>query len=114
MGIAFFLYTSGQQELQARMYAELDVHQSNTFGMQNNYAQQPTYNNVGGDKSEPGLIGRWLDKHRKKKAQKLAQQKEAMEQEVNRILDKVSKEGIGSLDNRERDLLNNASQKYRK
>lgn len=62
--------------------------------------------------------GRWLRgwkivQPRRPRRQRAAEQEE-LPDDVDRILDKISREGIGSLDDRERKILDNASRKQRK
>lgn len=67
----------------------------------------------GGEEPRPGLFARWRARRARRRAEREAREAEALERAVDAILEKVGREGIGSLTRRERRLLEEASRRRR-
>ncbi len=68
----------------------------------------------GREGKKPGFFARWRTRRQLAKLAKETEHREKMKAEVDRILEKVSKEGMPSLTARERKILKQASSEYRK
>jgi Zn-dependent protease len=68
----------------------------------------------GRGEKKPGFFARWRTRRQLKKLAGETERREKMKAEVDRILEKVSKEGMPSLTARERKMLKQASDEYRK
>jgi len=109
--IASFLYTTGQQELQARMYA------SNYAALDKApWRDDYSYGSVDWEARAARKPG-WLEKikfnWRAKREMKEQAENKAMQEKVDAILLKVHEQGIASLSGEERRILNLASSKAR-
>ena len=61
----------------------------------------------------PGMIARWLSKRKSEQMQKRFAAERASEKEVDRVLDKVGREGIHSLTEKEKRALQEATERQR-
>lgn len=105
--IAVFLYVQGQQELQARFYM------NRYLGSQGIFSSPPLYTSTQRPAAEPGWFSRWSEVRATKRREIDRKQKDAMNNEVDRILAKVNETGTASLTPKEKALLNKASKMYR-
>jgi stage IV sporulation protein FB len=62
---------------------------------------------------QPGFFGRWLRRRQARRAERAERHRSGLQAEVDRILEKVSREGLPALTAKEKRLLNEASQNYR-
>lgn len=119
MLIGTFLYTTGKQELQARTFAARYTH-SSSFGFQAEREpwSLPEWNPETGFVEVPTkLKPNWFKRRRlqKQRERKEREQQEELllRQRVDDILAKVNEVGFVNLTPEEKDILNQASQRYR-
>ncbi|MDR0868291.1 MAG: site-2 protease family protein [Planctomycetota bacterium] len=99
--IGYLIWTQGAQEWQARGYAA-------------QYAYyQPARSNLPRADRPNGWWARWRVKRREAQAAQVAAAREKLNRNVDEILKKVHRDGIGKLTLDERALLMRASEKYR-
>lgn len=62
---------------------------------------------------QPGFFARWRARRKQRKLERAAQAEEARREKVDRLLEKISREGIGALSKSERTFLSSASKAFR-
>jgi Zn-dependent protease len=74
-----------------------------------------------GAQHSPGLIGRWMNRmrqrreaRRRREREKQERKEQALREKVDRLLEKVGREGLNALSPEERDFLRKASDTYRR
>ena len=123
IAIAVVLHMMGRQEMWARQYAGFYAGGSGTrsvgFGGEaepwsvGNWQPGEGVTSSTGAEKPPGWFSRWRQERVRKRAAKEEAERQALNKRVDEVLAKVKREGIGSLTNEEKDLLNRASQEYR-
>ncbi|MHC4885165.1 MAG: site-2 protease family protein [Planctomycetota bacterium] len=112
--IAVVLYFMGGQELQARQHVQNFT--SGGYGRDGGRGGQSFHFGQAESSSpqrQPGWIQRTWNAHQEKKAQALKEAEAVFRAEVDEVLRKVHREGIGNLTPEERELLNEASRRGR-
>ncbi len=117
--VASFLYTTGRQEIQARMF--VSRYRSSTIGRPQTNAEppwgMPEWNPQHGfapdhDKSR-GWFSRWQQKRKEAALRREKEEHDQLTKKIDVILAKVKAEGLASLTPDERQTLNQASQAYK-
>lgn len=101
--IGIWVLIEGFQILRLVRMGEMEAHPA--FG-----ASGPEYS-PGRDEPRPGLFARWRGWRARLRAEREARRAEELDRAVDEILEKVGREGIGSLTVRERRLLEKASRR---
>jgi len=73
----------------------------------------PRYDPSGSDEPKPGFFERWRMRRQAKKRAAVRQREEKLQKDVDEILDKVKKDGMGALTSREKRILEEASRQLR-
>ncbi len=122
MLIGWYIFLMGNQEMQARMYAQRYVSEGGRWTWRNEETPEPwsmgNWSSARGfqqpQAKQPGFFARWKRQREAQRQERQRREREALNAEVDAILDKVKQEGMDSLSPRERDLLRKASDQYRK
>jgi Zn-dependent protease len=117
--LAVFLIIAAENELRAVMHSgrvyqpEAANIYARELGIKPDWSEEAVRGyGRGGEKQ--GFFARWRTKRQLKRLAKETARREKMKAEVDRILEKVSREGMPSLTAKERKILNQASGEYRK
>ncbi|MHC4914126.1 MAG: site-2 protease family protein [Planctomycetota bacterium] len=118
--LAAFLIIAAENELRAVMHAGY-VYQPDAvniyareLGIRQDWSEEAVRGYGRADGKKPGFFARWRTKRQLKKLARETERREKMKAEVDRILEKVSREGMPSLTAKERKILKQASGEYRK
>jgi hypothetical protein len=117
--IALYVFIGAQRELRGvmatgRVYnpAARNIYAS-SLGMRDDWSEE-ALRGYGQPGSKPGFFKRLVTNWRLRRLARETERREKMKAEVDRILEKVSKEGMPSLTAKERRTLKEASNEYRK
>ncbi len=120
LAIAVFGYTRGNQELSARaallQYAGAGASPAFQPSWQGAGASDaPMFHSDGAPQpgADSGWLSRWRERRKHQQRESDLEKRETMNREVDRILEKVQREGLNSLTAREKSLLGKASRMYR-
>ncbi len=117
--IGTFLYTTGRQELQARMFV---AHYASSAAAapapQRQPWEVPDWSPTEGFAEPETKSASWFERRRQKKQEEREAREqaeaEALKERVDAVLAKVKRDGLGGLTAEERQALDQASQSYRK
>jgi Zn-dependent protease len=117
MALAVYIFIGAEQELRGVLYAgaAYDPNARDPFfrslGVRENWSEEAADRSGPGGRS--GFFSRLATRWRLRRLQRATERHERIKAEVDRILDKVNREGLPALTGREKKILKQASKEYR-
>lgn len=119
MGLAVWIFLDCEQELRAVMHTGrvYDPGSGRPFfqslGIQEDWAREAADDRPAAGKP-PGFFRRWRERRSRRQAAREAERRQRLQAEVDRLLEKVSREGLPSLTAEERRTLTEAGEAYKR
>jgi Zn-dependent protease len=115
--LAVYMFFEAERELREVLYSggvyrpEARNIYAAELGLRDDWSREAA--DRSGSGGQPGFFARWRTRRRLRKLQRATERHDRLKAEVDRILDKVNREGLPALTGREKKILKQASKEYR-
>lgn len=114
--LAVYIFVGAEQELRAAMWTghaydpDAGDPYFRSLGIREDWSREAASR----EDRRPGFFSRWLERRRARKSERARKRRADLQAELDRVLEKVGREGISTLNPREKQVLERASREYRK